>query len=302
MKTRLLIFTPAILLAMLVWLPAAPALAQAAEHHKSDDMAAVGKALANPISDVWALFTEFDFSWSEGDVSDGDWKFGSATIFQPVMPINLSENWKLITRPTVPIVWNAQVPEPDGFGGVDFDGKIGLGDSFLPLLAAPKAVIEIGGGEFAWGLGPTWTFPTATDDALGSDKWEVGPAGVLVWKNDKVTLGVFPQYWWSFAGDSDRDATSHGNLLYFFFYNLPNAWQIGFNPTITYNHKASGGNKWNVPVGVVVAKTTKIGKMPVKFQFGAEYSVVSQDDFGKRFMLKLNIIPVIPPLIKGPLF
>jgi hypothetical protein len=40
----------------------------------------------------------------------------------------------------------------------------------------------------------------------------------------------------------------------------------------------------------------------VKFQLGAEYSVVSQDDFGKRFMLKLNIIPVIAPLIKKPLF
>lgn len=53
---------------------------------------------------------------------------------------------------------------------------------------------------------------------------------------------------------------------------------------------------------MVVAKTTKIGKLPVKIQFGAEYSVVSQDDFGKRFLLKLNIIPVIPPLIKGPLF
>jgi len=42
--------------------------------------------------------------------------------------------------------------------------------------------------------------------------------------------------------------------------------------------------------------------MPVKLQFGAEYSAVSQNDFGKRFMLKLNVIPVIPDLIKKPLF
>jgi len=42
--------------------------------------------------------------------------------------------------------------------------------------------------------------------------------------------------------------------------------------------------------------------MPVKFQLAAEYSVVSQNDFGKRFMIKLNIIPVIPDLIKNPIF
>ena len=42
--------------------------------------------------------------------------------------------------------------------------------------------------------------------------------------------------------------------------------------------------------------------MPVKFQLGAEYSVVSQDDFGKRFLLKLNVIPVIGSLVKNPIF
>ena len=92
------------------------------------------------------------------------------------------------------------------------------------------------------------------------------------------------------------------NLLYFLFYNLPNAWQVGANPVITYDNKASRGNKWNVPVGLLIAKTTKVGKFPVKFQLGAEYSVVSHDDFGKRFLLKLNITPVIQGLVKNPIF
>ena len=74
------------------------------------------------------------------------------------------------------------------------------------------------------------------------------------------------------------------------------------NPAITYDHKAGRGNKWNVPIGIVVAKTTKVGKMPVKVQFGVEYSVVSQDDFGKRALFKVNIIPVIGGLVKGPIF
>ena len=91
-------------------------------------------------------------------------------------------------------------------------------------------------------------------------------------------------------------------FLYFGFYNLPEAWQIGFNPTITYDDKATSGNKWNVPIGMVVAKTTRIGKVPVKIQVGFEYSVVRQDDFGQEFLFKVNLIPVIPSLLKSPIF
>jgi len=50
------------------------------------------------------------------------------------------------------------------------------------------------------------------------------------------------------------------------------------------------------------AKTTKIANRPVKFQFGVEYSVVSQDAFGPRWLLKLNVIPVIQSLIPESLF
>jgi hypothetical protein len=92
------------------------------------------------------------------------------------------------------------------------------------------------------------------------------------------------------------------SLLYFFFYNLPDAMQVGFNPVINYDNKATSGNRWNIPVGLVVAKTTKFGGRPVKFQLGMEYSVVSQDAFGPRWALKLNIIPVINSLIPDSLF
>jgi hypothetical protein len=72
-------------------------------------------------------------------------------------------------------------------------------------------------------------------------------------------------------------------------------------PTVSRD-KASSGNKWNVPVGLTVAKTTNIGKLPNKFQFGIEKSVVRQDDFGQDWQVKLNIIPVIPSLFKNPTF
>jgi hypothetical protein len=163
----------------------------------------------------------------------------------------------------------------------------------------------MGGKNWLLGLGPTFLFPTATNDALGREQFGIGPAGVLGYKTKQFTLGVFPQYFFkigSIDNQANKPDASFMNFLYFGYVNLPDAWQIGFNPVITYDHKATKGNKWNVPLGLLVTKTTAIHKKPVKFQFGFEYSVVSQDDFGKRFMIKLNVIPVIQGLVKNPIF
>ncbi|MEH6636893.1 MAG: hypothetical protein V7700_15325 [Halioglobus sp.] len=111
------------------------------------------------------------------------------------------------------------------------------------------------------------------------------------------------QYWWNYAEqDNDTPDTSHGSFLYSAWWNLPNAWQVGMNPTITYNNETRSDDKWNVPVGFGVAKTIKWGKMPIKFQFSVEKSIVREDDFGKDWNIRFNIIPVIPGLVQKPFF
>jgi hypothetical protein len=42
--------------------------------------------------------------------------------------------------------------------------------------------------------------------------------------------------------------------------------------------------------------------MPVKLQATAEYSVISPDSYGKRFALRFVVTPVIPGLVKNPIF
>jgi hypothetical protein len=125
----------------------------------------------------------------------------------------------------------------------------------------------------------------------------------LGYKTKNWTSGIFSQYTWGIGGWNGKNTpdASYLSMLYFFIYNLPDAWQIGFNPTITFDNRASSGNKWNVPIGPIVAKTIKIGNVPVKLQLGMEYSVVHQDDFGQRAQIKLNIIPVIKSLVKRPI-
>jgi hypothetical protein len=268
---------------------------------KQESLAELGHKLSNPLSDVWALFTEFDLNISKGDLSDDDYKTGGGMIIQPLMPLSLTKDWKMITRPTLPISFGA--PIPDGIksdGTASFDYKTGIGDFSVPLLFAPA---QKPGQRLSVGLGPSLQFPTHSSSELGTKTWEAGPSAIMVYKTAQFTAGFLAQYWWSYAEyGSNTPDTSHGNSVYFYYYNLPNAWQIGTNPTLTYNDKSSSGDKWNVPVGITVAKMTKVGKLPVKFQLAVEYSVVHQDDFGERWKVKLNVIPVIASLQKKPFF
>ena len=279
-----------------------PKTSDGTEHRGTEhgSLGELGAKLSDPTSDVWALFTEFDFNWSRGDLTDNDYKFGSSMTFQPILPFKLTKDWKVLTRPTVPVQFSAPIPTGVKPGGAaNFDYKSGLGNISMPLLFTPVAKP---GEAFSVGFGPTFALPTHSAVGLGTNTWEMGPAAVVSYKTKKITVGVLAQYWWS-CSEYDGDAsTSRGSILPFFYYNLPDAWQVGFNPTMTYNDKATSGNKWNVPIGVTVAKMRKIGKMPVKFQLGVEYGVQRQDDFGPEWRIKLNIIPVIQSLQKKPFF
>jgi hypothetical protein len=275
--------------------------------------AAIGKALSNPLSNVWALFTEVDYSFSDGDLSDKRWRNGQAVIFQPIMPVPITDNWKMITRPTLPIFINNDVPNgrrydtlnhPDGNGVVlkpdgnaVFDSENGFGDLSIPLMFTKKS-----DSKWGFGAGPTFLFPTG-EDPFTTDTWEIGPAAVLTLKTGNFSGALLGQYWWNYdEEESNTPDTSHGSLLYSMWWSLPQAWQVGFNPTITYNNETRSGDKWSVPIGIGAAKTMKFGKLPVKFQFSIEKHVIRPDDFGADVVFRLNIIPVIPGLVKNPLF
>lgn len=265
-----------------------------------ESLAEVAAKLSNPVSDVWALFTQFGLTWSDGDFNGGDPELGGNMIFQPILPIPLfgegDNKWQILVRPAIPLLFGNSVPRKVTNS---FDNQTGIGDITLPLP------ITMPSENWLLGLGPTFLIPSSSSDAFGRQQWGIGPSGIFGYKTKDWITGVFPQYYFGIGSRGDQGGkpdASYMSLLYFGFYNLPDAWQIGFNPTITYDNKATSGNKWNVPIGLVVAKTTKVAGKPVKFQFGMEYSVVSQDDFGTRFQLKLNIIPVIPSLIKNSIF
>lgn len=235
-------------------------------------------------------------------------------MFQPVLPIPLygtgEKAWRMITRPVLPIIFSQPVPGlgtspvPSNLGRFNHIG--GLGDMVLPLLPVPPWA--------SWGLpknlifavGPNFCFPTGTSKSLSQQQFGLGPGLVLGWKTKQFTAVVFPSYFWRIGDRGDRQKStkdlSRLDMLYAFTLNLPNAWQLGLNPSITYNHRAPKGDRWNVRIGLIGGKAFKVGRTPLNIKVGVEYSVVSEDTFGKRAGFRFQITPVIPSLIKKPIF
>jgi len=281
-----------------------PNMPQPTGSSEASHLGEVGAKLSDPTSNLWQVSMSFQaLEFFDGDVNAGDPKLGGGVNLQPVMPFPLfgegKDQWKLITRPIIPIVFNQ--PTPTGFD--TFKNRGGIGDIQLPLLLNPSPSLL---GNFIFAAGPVFEFPSSTNDTLGNQQYALGPAVVFGYRNEFLTALLFPNYFFGIGSRSDRQSgtrtTSKLSLLYALNFNLPNAWQIGMNPTISYNDKALKGDKWTVPVGLYGGKTIKIGRMPVNIKLGLEYSVVSPDTFGKRAQIRLQVTPVIPGLVQTPIF
>jgi hypothetical protein len=272
----------------------------------------VGAKLADPTSNIWAMAMSFNApAFYDGNVNKGDSKVGGAVALEPIMPIPVygegKDQWKMITRPVIPIVFSEPVPKPGGhFSHIGGIGDVQLTTALVPPASFMKQFAPAVGGWIVAG-GPQWYIPTATNQNLGKQQFGMGPALIAGYKNKDLTAVTLTSYTFGIANRSDKNGDvgnlSQMSMLYALIFNLPAAWQIGMNPSISYNDKAArSGDKWSVPIGLFGAKTIKIGRLPVNIRLGLEYSVVSPDTFGQRAQMRLQIQPVIPGLIQNSIF
>jgi hypothetical protein len=85
---------------------------------------------------------------------------------------------------------------PEGISG---GSTFGLGDiNYTGFLSPAKS------GEITWGIGPSISFPSATDEKLGTEKWSAGPSAVALVTPGPWVVGALVRQLWSFAGDDDR--------------------------------------------------------------------------------------------------
>ena len=227
-------------------------------------------AVQNPISSLISL--PFKLSVDMGA------KNGDAQILNinPVVPVTVGD-WNLINRALIPIgqvdgaIQGSNNPSPE-LGKSARDSANGLGDINYSLFFSPVKV-----GKVIWGVGPSITMPTASDDQLGSGKWSAGMTGVVLDLRSWGSMGVLGRQLWSIAGDSDRKHVNQTLIEPFLNYNLDGGWYLVSDWVITANWKANSGNRWTIPVGGGAGKLFKIGDQAINAKLEAYYNVESPD-------------------------
>jgi hypothetical protein len=247
----------------------------------------ISRQLTNPVSSLWSISNQFN----NFELNNGQWN--NNWNFQPVLPLSLTKDWNLITRPVMPF-YNI-VPHETASG--QFEHATGLGDLALVELLSPAH-----SGNWVLGAGPTFIFPTATSEFTGQGKWQAGPSVVAGYLTKKFFLGVFPQQWWSIGGQHGRVDTNQLNLQPIAALFFGDGWDVFYSGNILANWKAPSGDIWTVPLGLGVGKVVKLGRLPVKFTLAVQYMPVHPRNSGQEWDVQVQITPVLPKLIKGVLF
>jgi hypothetical protein len=216
-------------------------------------------------------------------------------LFQPVLPVSMTDNWNLINRPVIPVLSSNPYINPKSGNN---HRVTGFGDIVFVTMLSPTEHLV---GRWLLAAGPTFIFPTATNSRLGQNKWQIGPAGVIGYLGEKFIAGVFPQQWWSVGGPGSN-TTSQLNMQYFAAYFLRDGWSVGTSPSMLVNWYAKkSGNMLTFPVGVSVSKVIKIGPLPIRVGLQTQYMPVHPDAFGQKWNIQVTVAPVVPKLIKGNL-
>ena len=256
---------------MITLIAAGYALAQEAGKPAGDEAAGGGdlrSAVQNPISSLISLPFKFTFDYG---APNGEASFLN---IQPVIPITVGD-WNLVNRVIIPLIDSPG--EVAGTPGIpnptSGDGATGLGDINYSLFLSP-----VKSEKAIWGIGPSITIPTATSDQLGSEKWSMGPTGVVLFQPKWGTFGGLVRQLWSAAGDSDRDAVNQTLLEPFLNYNLPQGWYLISDIIITANWDADSSNTWTVPLGGGAGKLFKIGNQAINARTEFYYNVEKPDN------------------------
>jgi hypothetical protein len=284
MRTRAV----ALVLPILIGLAAAVIAQEPDEDHpERADADSLAHALANPVSSLWSM----QFQFNNVNLTNDTWNYN--LNFQPVMPVSLTHDLNLITRPVVQVYDSVQYTDSLG----NPQRTTNFGDwTQLEMLSPAHS------GHWLLGLGPTFIFPTAGSVYTGQGKWQVGPALVLAYMSPKFIAGVFPQQFWSYAGDPSRPNTNQMILQPIFSFFFHGGWNVGYSGNILTNWEEPSNNRWTVPIGVGVGKVVKFGRLPVKIQLAGQYMVTQPDPVGQRWNIQIQLTPVMPKLIKGTLF
>jgi hypothetical protein len=259
-----------------LWNPKAkPTVEQGpAQPQAGSDAQELAKKLSNPVASLISVPFQSNFDFGMG--AGSGWRY--TLNIQPVIPIQLSPKWNLISRTILPIIHQEKVA---GTGS-----QSGLGDITQSFFFSPTD-----SKRFIWGVGPALLIPTATNDFLGTEKFGLGPTVLVLKQQEQWTYGVLTNHIWSVAGNDTRASVNSTFIQPFLAYNTKDAWTFNVNVESSYDWV---GNSWSVPIHFTVTKLIKVGQRPLSIGGALRCWAASPAGGPENCGLRIIFTPLFP--------
>ena len=249
---------------------------QKTEDTGASESAKLALKLTNPVASLISIPIQNWFDFNLGPKKDG---FRYTMEAQPVYPMQISKNWNLISRTTIPIVYQQNL-----YGRTT---QTGLSDTTESLFLSPTHT-----NHFIWGTGPIILLPTATYGALGTRKFGLGPTGVVLLHEGHANFGLLGNHVWSVAGSSNRGYVSQTYAQTFITYTTKKAWTFATTSYDTYDWNAG---RWTaIVMPIRVSKLLKFGKQRMSIGGAPRCTVTSPQYQPKGCGLEFTVTPLFP--------
>ena len=169
---------------------------------------------------------------------------------------------KLLFRLSVPM---NTVAMPNGMGSVNAENGLGDINAFVSYNFYSKPTGTIG-------IGPLLAVPSATEDALGSGKWQGGLAFVaFIAKSPLFQFGGLITWQTSFAGDEDRNNTNLAAVQPFYFWQLGKGTYLRGAPIWAFDIE---NEAFHMPLALGIGKVVKVGSTVFNLFIEPQYSML----------------------------
>jgi hypothetical protein len=233
----------------------------------------LAKQIQNPVGDLISLPLQYNVNFGYGPHQ------GSQHVLnlQPVIPFHVNDDWNLITRTILPVVWNPGSSIP----------TVPVGTAPISFTAFLSPSHDVNG--WLWGVGPVVQLPTISSATLGSSVWGAGPSAVIVYSGGPWVAGALLNNVWSLGGTPGPSGNSYSNFLAnpFVAYNFDEGWYLSSAPNITVNWQVIG-TKWTVPIGGGGGRIFLIDALPVDLSVSAYYNAI-RPTFGANWQLSTQL-------------
>jgi hypothetical protein len=214
----------------------------------------LAQLVQNPIAKVISVPFQNNLNFGVGPDHDPQ----DVMNIQPVLPIQINEDWNVISRTIIPVDY--QPPSSPGGSAVGGVGDINLALYFSPARTSSSLI---------WGIGPALIFPSANHAVLGQGKFSAGISAVALTIQGPWLVGALVTQVASVSGLAYRRDVSQMLMQPFINYNFPRGWYLTSSPILTANWKAPGSQQWTVPVGAGGGRAFRLGKQAMNAQLQA---------------------------------